>query len=85
MTIVGLLFLQKQFNKRDLSKAPIPSKQSCSIAECVHAPKAEPVAKDENLHIEEKQMQKRPVHDRIRVPVSYDDLLEVENPKDEAI
>lgn len=61
-----------------------PPNQNNSEAEIAQVPNAEPIMKDENLSIEERPMQKRPVRERIRVPVSYDDLVEVEEPKDDA-
>ncbi|XP_024984820.1 uncharacterized protein LOC112520641 isoform X2 [Cynara cardunculus var. scolymus] len=71
---------EKQFKQPSLRKAPNQNKQSCSVAD-----DAKPVVQDEELGIEEKQTQKRPVNERIRVPVSYDDLIEVEDPKNEPI
>nr|GEU81055.1 putative phosphorylated adapter RNA export protein, RNA-binding domain-containing protein [Tanacetum cinerariifolium] len=76
---------EKQFNKPDMRKAPNQNNETYSEAEIAQVPDAEPIMKDENLSIEERPMQKRPVHERIRVPVSYDDLVEVEEPKDDAI
>ncbi|GKA65315.1 putative phosphorylated adapter RNA export protein, RNA-binding domain-containing protein [Tanacetum coccineum] len=76
---------EKQFNKPDMRKAPNQNNETCPEAEIAQVPDAEPIMKDENLSIEERPMQKRPVHERIRVPVSYDDLVEVEEPKDDAI
>ncbi|KAJ9538456.1 hypothetical protein OSB04_031189 [Centaurea solstitialis] len=68
---------EKQFKHPDLKRAPIQKKQTCSVAE---GGDAKAIVQDE-----EKQAQKRPVHDRIRVPVSYDDLIEVEDPKNDPI
>nr|XP_043612664.1 uncharacterized protein LOC122584683 [Erigeron canadensis]XP_043612665.1 uncharacterized protein LOC122584683 [Erigeron canadensis] len=77
---------EKQFNKRpDLRNAPNQNKQIPSEAEGSHAAEVEPTVQIGDLHIEDKQPPKRPVHERIRVPVSYDDLVELEKPKDEAI
>ncbi|KAI7755047.1 hypothetical protein M8C21_018976 [Ambrosia artemisiifolia] len=72
---------EKQF-KPDLRKAPNQNKQICSKTGGDAA--AEAVAGVQKGGIEEKQTQKRPVHERIRVPVSYDDLVQLEDPKDEA-
>ncbi|CAI9289126.1 unnamed protein product [Lactuca saligna] len=81
---------EKQFKPPDLRKAANQSKQGLSEAEAeaeVEGVKEE-VGRSEGqngeLDIEERQVKKRPVHERIRVPVSYDDLLEVEDPKEEA-
>ncbi|CAH1451674.1 unnamed protein product [Lactuca virosa] len=81
---------EKQFKPPDLRKAANQSKQGWSEAEAeaeVEGVKEE-VGRREGqngeLDIEERQVKKRPVHERIRVPVSYDDLLEVEDPKEEA-
>lgn len=78
---------EKQFNKTDLRKAPNQNKQTCSQAAggSHDAPAAEAKVEDGELCIEERVTvtQKRPVHERIRVPVSYDDLVEVDEPKDE--
>ncbi|KAK9063678.1 hypothetical protein SSX86_017549 [Deinandra increscens subsp. villosa] len=71
---------EKQFRQPDWKKPPNQNKQVCSKPGG-DAAEAEPrVQKD---GIEERQTQKRPVHERIRVPVSYEDLVEIEDPKDE--
>lgn len=70
-----LLSLQKQFKRPDLRKEPNQNKQTCSKA-------GDYAAEGESSGVEERQIQKKPVHERIRVPVSYDDLLQTEDPKD---
>ncbi|KAJ0770305.1 putative phosphorylated adapter RNA export protein [Helianthus annuus] len=73
---------EKQFKQPDLRKAPNQNKLTCPK---VGGDAAEAEAGVQKDGIEEKQTQKRPVHERIRVPVSYDDLVHIEDPKDEAI
>ncbi|KAI7733260.1 hypothetical protein M8C21_020288 [Ambrosia artemisiifolia] len=76
---------EKQFKQPDLRKAPNQNKQICSKTGVdAAAAEAEAEAGVRKGGIEEKQTQKRPVHERIRVPVSYDDLVQFEDPKDEA-
>lgn len=75
---------EKQFKSPDLRKGLNQNKRDWSEAEGVKEV-AGPEGQNGQLDIEEKQVQKRPVHERIRVPVSYDDLVEVEEPKEEAI
>ncbi|KAI3792755.1 hypothetical protein L2E82_06644 [Cichorium intybus] len=75
---------EKQFKSPDFRKGPNQNKRDWSEAEGVKEV-AGPEGQNGQLDIEEKQVQKRPVHERIRVPVSYDDLVEVEEPKEEAI
>ncbi|KAK1436061.1 hypothetical protein QVD17_01836 [Tagetes erecta] len=70
---------EKQFKPPDLRKPANQDKQTCSKAAGDGA-KAEP--RVQNDGVEERLDQKRPVHERIRVPVSYDDLVQVEEPKD---
>ncbi|XP_076887093.1 uncharacterized protein LOC143537149 isoform X2 [Bidens hawaiensis] len=66
---------EKQFKRPDLRKEPNQNKQTCSKA-------GDYAAEGESSGVEERQIQKKPVHERIRVPVSYDDLLQTEDPKD---
>ncbi|XP_071705070.1 uncharacterized protein [Rutidosis leptorrhynchoides] len=73
---------EKQFKRPGLSKTSNQNSQPSSETESVHAPVAELSGKDV---VEERQTHKRPVHERIRVPVSYEDLVEVEDPKDEPV
>ncbi|MFS7962196.1 putative phosphorylated adapter RNA export protein [Helianthus anomalus] len=70
-----LLSLQMQFKRPDLRKEPNQNKQTC-----FKAGGGEPLV--QNNGTKERQTQKQPVHERIRVPVSYDDLLHIEDPKD---
>ncbi|KAI3822020.1 hypothetical protein L1987_09601 [Smallanthus sonchifolius] len=72
---------EKQFKQPDLRKAANQNKQMCSKAGG-DAAEAEPRVQKDGT--EERLAQKRPVHERIRVPVSYDDLVQIEDPKDEA-
>lgn len=74
--------MQKQFKPPDLRKPANQDKQICSKAGGDGA-EAEP--RVQNDGVEERLAQKRPVHERIRVPVSYDDLVQVEDPKDETV
>ncbi|XP_076924999.1 uncharacterized protein LOC143587649 [Bidens hawaiensis] len=66
---------EKQFKRPDLRKEPDQNKQACSEA-------GDHAAEGESSGVEERQIQKKPVHERIRVPVSYDDLLQIEDLKD---
>ncbi|KAI7745359.1 hypothetical protein M8C21_027971 [Ambrosia artemisiifolia] len=71
---------EKQFKRPDLRKEPNQNKQTCAKAGD-HATEGEPPVQKDGT--EERQTQKQPVHERIRVPVSYDDLLQIEDPRDE--
>ncbi|KAK9054900.1 hypothetical protein SSX86_025979 [Deinandra increscens subsp. villosa] len=73
---------EKQFRQPDWKKAPNQNnKQVCSKP---GGDAGEAEARVQKDGIEERQTQKRPVHERIRVPVSYEDLVEIEDPKDKA-
>ncbi|KAD4384844.1 hypothetical protein R6Q59_011005 [Mikania micrantha] len=73
---------EKQFKQPYLSKAPNQNRQTCSKAGADVA-EAEPIVQKDGT--EGRLAQKRPVHERIRVPVSYDDLVQIEDPKDETV
>uniref|UniRef100_A0A251U8Y9 Phosphorylated adapter RNA export protein n=2 Tax=Helianthus annuus TaxID=4232 RepID=A0A251U8Y9_HELAN len=66
---------EMQFKRPDLRKEPKQNKQTC-----FKAGGGEPPVQKNGTEV--RQTQKQPVHERIRVPVSYDDLLPIEDPKD---
>ncbi|KAL8216553.1 hypothetical protein R6Q57_023390 [Mikania cordata] len=69
---------EKQFKQPYLNKAPNQNRQTCSKAGGDVAEVEPRVQKDGTVRL----AQKRPVYERIRVPVSYDDLVQPEDPKD---
>ncbi|KAL8226797.1 hypothetical protein R6Q57_016629 [Mikania cordata] len=71
---------EKQFKRPDLRKEPIQNKQTSSKAGDHAAADGEASLQKDG--IKEKPTHKQPVHERIRVPVSYDDLLQIEDLND---
>jgi len=86
--------MQKQFKQPNVAQRPVPKKEDSSQGvPFSFSGRDEGNISDSDFHVSELQNQHEPgtslekpisVHDRLRIPVSYDDDLLVENPVNDA-